>query len=78
VVKLGFVVEPTGRISNLTIDQTVGGGCNEEAIRLLKLLQWMPAIKDKKAVRSRASIEIKFVLPTDSQHKMFDYNQSGG
>lgn len=78
LVKLSFVVEPTGRISNLIIDQSVGGGCNEEAIRLLKLLQWMPAIKDKKAVRSRTKIEINFVLPSESQHKLFDYNQGGG
>jgi TonB family protein len=34
-VILLFVVEPFGRISNVVVQKAVGGGCTEEAIRLL-------------------------------------------
>ena len=38
VVKIYFVVEPSGRITNLKVLKGVGGGATNEAIRLLKLL----------------------------------------
>lgn len=61
-VKLGFVVEPHGKISNLKILSSLGAGCNEEAIRLVRLLKWMPGIKNELAVRTRMSISINFSL----------------
>jgi TonB family protein len=62
VVKLSFVVETNGKISNMEIVNSVGAGCNEEAIRILRLLKWMPGIYDQKAVRTRTSITISFSL----------------
>jgi len=76
MVRLLFIVEPHGRISNITIGQSIGGGCNEEAIRLLNKLSWMPGIVANEAVRTEMHIEITFSLPTDSQHKLFDGNQN--
>ena len=76
-VSLSFVVEPNGRISNIVIEKGVGGGCNEEAIRLIKLVKWMPGIKNKAAVRSRTNIEVNFKLPSESDHKLLDYNMGG-
>ncbi len=61
-VKLGFVVEPHGKISNLRILNSLGAGCNEEAIRLVRLIKWMPGIKNNLAVRTRMSISINFSL----------------
>jgi protein TonB len=61
-VKLGFVVEPHGKISNLMILNSLGAGCNEEAIRLVRLIKWMPGIKNDLAVRTRMSISINFSL----------------
>lgn len=61
-VKVGFIVEPHGKISNLTILNSLGAGCNEEAIRIVRLLKWMPGIKDNMAVRTRMSISINFNL----------------
>ncbi len=60
VVKLRFVVEPTGRISNIVAEKTVGAGCTEEAIRVVKLLRWNPGVLNTKAVRTFMTIEIAF------------------
>jgi len=75
-VRLNFIVEAHGRISNITIGSSVGGGCNEEAIRLLKMLKWMPAIKDGKAVRTRMHMDITFNLSSGSDLKVIDYNRN--
>ncbi|MBW6489621.1 MAG: energy transducer TonB [Lentimicrobium sp.] len=61
-VKLAFVVEPHGKISNMKILNSLGAGCNEEAIRIVRLIKWMPGIKDELAVRTRMSISINFNL----------------
>ncbi len=59
-VKLKFVVEPSGRISNILTEKTVGGGCTEEAIRVVKMMRWNPGIVAEKAVRTWMCLEITF------------------
>ena len=61
-VKLGFIVEPHGKVSNLRILTSLGAGCSEEAIRIVQLMKWMPGIKNNLAVRTRMSISINFNL----------------
>lgn len=61
-VDMFFVVEPSGNISNYKIEQSVGAGCSEEAVRLLKLLHWFPGMKDGKSVRTAMKISITFNL----------------
>jgi protein TonB len=61
-VKLNFVVETSGRISNIIIDKAVGGGCTEEAIRVIKLMKWNPGILEGKAVRTFMCTDITFNL----------------
>lgn len=60
VVKLLFIVEPHGRVSNIQIANSVGAGCNEEAIRILRLIKWMPGTVNRKAVRTEMSMSINF------------------
>ena len=62
VVELFFVIEPSGNISNIKTEQHVGAGCNEEAIRLVKLIKWFPGLKDGIAVRTSTTIKITFNL----------------
>ena len=59
-VRLSFVVETDGAISNILIENTVGGGCDNEAIRLLQETRWIPAVKNKQYVRSRNEQDITF------------------
>ena len=55
-----FVIEPSGMVSNISVDQPVGGGCSEEAVRLVSLTKWTPGIKNSKAVRTRMILPIGF------------------
>lgn len=60
IVKLRFVIETSGRISNIEVIEGVGAGCTEEAIRVLRLMKWYPAVKDGIAVRTTMPFEIHF------------------
>ncbi|MDP2384902.1 MAG: energy transducer TonB [Bacteroidota bacterium] len=62
VVVLSFVVEPNGFISNLNVEKSVGGGCQEEAIRVIGQTKWNPAQKDKKLIRCRMTYSVVFKL----------------
>ncbi len=66
-VSLGFVIEANGSVSNIHIINSVGGGCDNEAIRILESIRWEPGIKDGKAVRSGSTLEITFRLPDGSR-----------
>ena len=59
-VRLNFVVETDGSVSNITVQNSVGGGCDNEAIRLLQGTHWIPAVKNGKYVRSRNAQDITF------------------
>jgi len=74
-VSLRFVVELSGRVSNIKVINPVGGGCSQEAVRLLQLIRWMPGIKHNMAVRTFMNIDIEFKLPEDSDMQMFENNQ---
>jgi len=67
-VVLSFVVEPNnGRISNVGLLKDIGGGCGQEAIRVLKALdevgmRWAPAMQGGSPIRIRHSIPLRFKL----------------
>ena len=62
-VKLSFVVEPNGRVSDIKIlNGGIGGGCNNEAIRVIGLTKWKPAINEGKYVRYRMSFTMSFAV----------------
>lgn len=61
-VRLRFVVETDGNISNITILKSVGGGCDNEAIRLIQQTRWIPASKDGYHVRSFVEQDITFKI----------------
>lgn len=62
-VKVQFVVEPSGSISNLVVVEELGGGCTAEAIRLVYKTPWAPGTKNGERVRSHAEVSIRFTLP---------------
>lgn len=59
-VRLSFIVETNGNVSNIRIINSVGGGCDNEAIRLIQGTHWIPGIKDSKYVRSNNMQDITF------------------
>lgn len=61
-VRLSFVVETDGSVSNIVIVNSVGGGCDNEATRLLQETIWIPAEKNGKYVRSANMQDITFSI----------------
>ena len=61
-VKLNFIIETDGRASNIIVENSVGGGCDNEAIRLIQELVWTPGVKNDSLVRTRTSQEITFQI----------------
>ena len=62
-VFVGFVVEPDGSVSNVKILRGIGGGCDEEAMRVIKSLpKWKPGKQRGKAVRVSYQIPVMFKL----------------
>lgn len=62
-VKVGFLVNIDGTVSNIETDNNPGFGTMEEAIRIIqKMKKWFPAIKDGKPVPFKMTQSISFTL----------------
>jgi protein TonB len=62
-VFVNFVVEPDGSISNVKVLRGIGGGCDEEAVRVVESMpSWKPGKQRGKAVRVSYNLPIKFTL----------------
>ena len=57
-----FVVNEKGSIDNVEVLKGIGGGCDEEAVRVVKLMKWNPGKQRGKPVKVRMSLPIKFTL----------------
>lgn len=76
VVKYRFIIEPYGMASNFELVNAVAGGCNEETMRLLKLMRWTPGIKDEKAVRTIMEFSLVFNASGGGGYEMYDGNSN--
>lgn len=52
-VHVSFVIEKNGSTSNIKAQDSGTLGCTEEAIRLVKMMKWRPAMKDNEPVRAQ-------------------------
>ena len=60
-VFVGFVVEPDGSVSNVKVLRGIGGGCDEEAVRVVKSMpKWKPGKQRGKAVRVSYMLPVNF------------------
>jgi len=58
-----FVVDEKGEVSNVEILRGIGGGCDEEVMRLVKESpKWTPGKKDGEIVKVRMRLPIRFKL----------------
>jgi TonB family protein len=63
-VTVDFFVEPDGTLTGFTIIRGIGGGCDEELIRLIKEgPKWIPTKRDNTPVRDKVRVRLKFELP---------------
>ena len=62
-VYVTFVVEPDGSVSDVRVLRGIGGGCDEEAVRVIKEMpKWNPGQQRGKPVRVQFNMPIKFTL----------------
>ncbi len=78
IVRLSVVIETSGLLSNLIVKETVGGGCTEETIHIIKDLKWIPGIKDGMAVRTQCELSVKFENPAHLKNKHIPNQQNSG
>jgi len=63
IVYVSFVVEPDGSVSNVTILRGIGGGCDEEAMRVVKQMPaWKPGKQRNRPVRVSFTLPVRFTL----------------
>ena len=69
-VYVTFVVEKDGSITNVKVLRGVGGGCDEESVRVIKKMPtWKPGMQRGKAVRVQFNMPIRYVLAGDDDPK---------
>ena len=69
-VYVSFVIEKDGTISNVKVLRGIGGGCDEEAVRVaLNMPKWKPGTQKGKPVRVQFNMPIKFVLGSKTDTK---------
>jgi TonB family protein len=63
IVYIGFDINKAGEVENVNVVKGIGGGCDEEAVRVISELKpWKPAIERGKIVKSRYVLPLKFGL----------------
>jgi TonB family protein len=66
-VIINFVVESDGKISNIKVIRGIGSGCDEEAVRIIKLMpDWIPGKNCGKAVSVGYTVPVRFVKPIEA------------
>jgi TonB family protein len=66
-VMVGFVVEKDGNVTNTCIVKGLGGGCDEEALRVTRLMgKWINSKNNGNPARQRMVIPFKFSLNDSS------------
>ncbi len=64
VVMVVFIIELDGSLSNIEISKGIGGGCDEEAVRVVKgMPKWEPAKRAGRPVRLMVRMPIVFRIP---------------
>ncbi len=62
-VLVSFIVNTDGSIQEVTLVQGIGGGCDEEALRVFKISpRWTPGMIKGRAVRTRMTLPLSFRL----------------
>jgi len=58
-----FIIDTDGSLSNVKVMRGIGAGCDEEAVRVIKLMpKWTPGLEKGKPVKVQFVLPIKFAL----------------
>lgn len=59
-----FTIGIDGTISDIKIHRGIGGGCDEETIRVIKSMpKWNPAEQKGKRIKVKHALPVQFYLP---------------
>lgn len=62
-VFITFVVEKDGSLTDIKVVRGIGGGCDEEAVRVMKMSpKWNPGTQNNKTVRVFYTMPLSFTL----------------
>jgi TonB family protein len=74
-VYVTFIVEKDGKVSNIKIIKGIGGGCDEEAVRVISLMPaWKPGFQKGQPVRVQFNMPVKFALDNGVKKEKADEN----
>jgi len=75
VVVVNFLVDKTGNLVKAQIKRSIGGGCDEEVLRVINSMDaWIPGKQRGKAVNVQMNIPVKFKLAPKSETKVSKAN----
>ena len=74
VVFLDYYVRDNGSINEINLVKAIGYGCDEEAIRLVRLLKYPAVINKDLRVNTRFKISISFKLPLQRKPISINYH----
>jgi periplasmic protein TonB len=64
VVMMVFIIEQDGLISHVEVKKGIGGGCDEEALRVTRLMpRWDPGKRSGRPVRVMVQMPLVFKIP---------------
>ena len=62
-VYVNFIVDKDGSITNVNVKRGIGGGCDKEAMRVIKKMpKWKPGKQRGKPVKVSFNMPINFIL----------------
>jgi TonB family protein len=62
-VYVSFIVEEDGSVSHVKVLRGIGGGCDEESVRVVKEMpRWIPGKQKGKPVRCQYNLPVKYAL----------------
>ncbi|MCP9237530.1 energy transducer TonB [Lewinella sp. JB7] len=63
MVVVKFIVEKDGTLTNAEVVREIGGGCGEEAVKVVERMNpWIPGTQDGDVVRTAFYLPVRFAL----------------
>lgn len=70
MVVVSFIVMEDGSLSDIEIKRDIGGGCGQEAVRVIRSMpKWLPGMQKGEAVRVRYNLPVRFKLQNPKKEK---------
>ena len=65
-----FIIQTTGAVTDVEVTKGIGGGCDEESVRVIKMMpNWKPGESKGKPVAVKVTLPIKFAFDKKDQKK---------